>query len=295
MPLHPEIAAFLAQVTASGAKPRSAMTIAETREAAEKGNALSGPATELARVFDAEVASVPVRFYEPAAAEGTAARVLFLHGGRFISGSLNSHDSLCRALAAGSRRTVAAAGYRLAPEHRFPAALEDCLAVAKALDGPLVICGDSAGANLAAAAALQARGRFLAQVLAYPMLDASCSSESYTTCASGYGPGSDDMKRGWREYAPHAVLRTPLLSPLWEENLKGLPPTFILSAEYDSLRDEAGQYARRLSGAGVEVTLKRYAGAIHGFLQMAGVFSLGRIALEDVTCYIRQRTYTAGG
>ncbi len=288
MPLNPEIAEFLAKVAASGAKPRSAMTIAETREFAEKANALSGPVPELARVFDAEVASVPVRFYSQAGAP--AASVLFVHGGRFISGNLNSHDTLCRALAAGSGCTVAAVDYRLAPEYRFPAALEDCIAVANALTGPLIVCGDSAGGNLAAAAALRAPDRFLAQVLIYPMLDASCSCESHITCASGFGPGSDDMKRGWREYAPDIDLRTPLLSPLWAEELSGLPPAFVLSTEYDSLRDEAEEYARRLLGAGVEVKLKRYAGAIHGFFQMAGVFSLGRYALEEVVSYIRERT-----
>ena len=289
MPLHPEIAEFLAKVAASGAKPRSAMTLAETRVHAEKGNALTGPAVELARVFDTQVASVPVRFYEPDAA-CAAARVLFVHGGRFISGSLNSHDSLCRALAAGSGCGVVAVDYRLAPEHRFPAALEDCLAVADRLEGPLVICGDSAGANLAAAAVLQARGRFEAQVLIYPMLDASCSCESHVVYASGYGPGSEDMKRGWREYAPDADFQTPLLSPLWEKTLSGLPPAFILSAEFDSLRDEAEEYARRLRDAGVETIHKRYDGAIHGFVQLAGLFSLGRLALNDVTCYIRLRT-----
>jgi acetyl esterase len=211
-----------------------------------------------------------------------------MHGGRFIGGSLNSHDSLCRALAAKSGCTVVAVDYRLAPEHRFPAAIEDCHAVANALTDPLVICGDSAGGNLAAAVTLQARARFLAQVLIYPMLDASCSLESHVSCASGYGPGSDDMKRGWREYAPTTGLRTPLLSPLWEKNLSDLPPALILSAEYDSLRDEAEEFVRRLTNAGVEVTLTRYEGAIHGFFQMAGVLSLGRIALEYVASYIRK-------
>ena len=234
MPLDPEIAEFLAKVAASGAKPRSAMTIAETREFAEKANALSGTVPDLARVFDAEVASVPMRCYEPAETS-TAARVLFLHGGRFISGKLNSNHSLCRSLAAASNCTLVAVDYRLAPEHRFPAALDDCIAVATALTGPLVICGDSAGGNLAAAAALKKPDRFLAQVLVYPMLDATCSYESHIGFAAGYGPGSEDMKRGWREYAPDTDLRAPLLSPLWAEDLSGLPPAFILSAEYDSL------------------------------------------------------------
>lgn len=285
MPLHPEIAEFLTKMATSGAKPRSAMTIAETREFAERANALSGPAAELARVFDARLASVSVRFYEPTGA--AEARMLFLHGGRFISGNLNSHDSLCRALAAASRCTVVAVDYRLAPGHRFPAALEDCLAVANALSGPLIVCGDSAGGNLAAAAALQLPNRFLAQVLVYPMLDASCVCDSHHIFAFGYGPGSDDMKRGWHEYAAETDLRTPLLSPLWAKDLSGLPPTLILSAEYDSLRDEAEQYARMLIGAEVAVTLKRYEGAVHGFFQMAGIFSLGRIAIRDVADYIR--------
>ena len=102
------------------------------------------------------------------------------------------------------------------------------------------------------------------------------------------------MKRGWCEYAAESDLRSPLLSPLWAKDLSGLPPAFILSAEYDSLRDEAEEYARKLRGAGVEVTLKRYDGAIHGFLQMAGVLSLGRRALDEVSNDIRRRTALCG-
>ena len=288
MPVDPEVAEFLAKAAASGAKPRSAMTIAETREFAEKGNAFSGPTVELAHVYDSSVASVPVRFYEPVA-WATAATILYLHGGRFISGNLYSHDALCRTLAANSGCTVVAVDYRLAPEHRFPSALDDSAAVANGLTGPLVIGGDSAGGNLAAAVALAARDRFLAQVLVYPMLDASCSLESHVTFASGYGPGSEDMMRGWREYGFDAATRDPRLSPLWAENVEGLPPTLIISAEYDSLRDEAERYARRLTAAGVDVTLRRFDGAIHGFFQMAGVLSIGRAAVRLAALYIRLR------
>ncbi len=285
MPLDPEIEALLVRAAASGVKPRSEMTIAETREFAERGNGLSGEPVELARVYDAALAGVPVRFYEPAAAQPCT--ILYIHGGRFISGNLNSHDTLCRSLAAGSGCKVVAVDYRLAPEHRFPAALEDCLAVAKSIEGPLILCGDSAGGNLAAGVALEQRGRFLAQILIYPMLDASCSLESHVSCGTGYGPGSADMQRGWQEYGGKTNVRHPRLSPLWADDLAGLPPTLVLSAEYDSLRDEAEEFARRLSEAGVAVTLKRLEGAIHGIIQMAGVLVVARIANVFILAYIR--------
>ncbi len=300
MALDPEVEAFLAGQAASGAPPRSAMSIAQTREFYLKARALAGEPPALASVEDrrirAEDREIPIRIYRPDAAEGTAA-ILYFHGGRFISGDLETHDPVCRSLAAAADCTVIAVDYRLAPEHRFPAALEDChaaaaWAAANEGRGRLAVCGDSAGGNLAAAVALLARDRgrprILAQVLVYPMLDATCSLPAHAEFASGYGPGSDDMKRGWREYAPDGIdPRNPRLSPIFERDLAGLPPALVLTAEYDSLRDEGEEYARRLEAAGVPAVLKRYDGAIHGFFQMAGVLAIGRRAIKDTAGYLR--------
>jgi acetyl esterase len=300
MPLDPEAAALLELQAASGAPPRSAMSIARTREFYRKMRALAGEPPALSKVEDravgAEGRQIPIRLYQPSLAAGLPV-LLYLHGGRFISGDLETHDPVCRSLAAAAGCPVVAVDYRLAPEHRFPAALEDCYAVAAWLAqngaGRLAVCGDSAGGNLAAATALLARERggprLVCQVLIYPMLDATCSLPSHVEYASGYGPGSEDMKRGYREYAPAGIDPTdPRLSPLFAAELGGLPPALILTAEYDSLRDDGEEYARRLEAAGVEVVLMRYEGAMHGFFQMAGVLTTGRRAVADTAGYLRR-------
>jgi acetyl esterase len=296
--LDPEVEALLERQAASGAPPRSAMTIAQTRAFYLKMRVLAGDPPALAGVEDRTVPAgnrqIPIRIYRPAGLWAPA--ILYLHGGRFISGDLETHDPVCRSLAAAACCTVVAVDYRLAPEFRFPAALEDCYAAAVWLaqnhGERMAVCGDSAGGNLAAAVALLARERggprLHAQVLVYPMLDATCSLPSHNAFASGYGPGSEDMKRGWREYAPGGIdPKDPRLSPLFASGLAGLPPALILTAEYDSLRDDGEEYARRLQAAGVPVQLKRYEGAIHGFFQMAGVLGIGRSAIEDAARYVR--------
>lgn len=300
MPLDPEAAAFLERQAASGAPPRSAMSIAQTREFYLKMRSLAGEPPALAKVGDhavcAEGREIPIRLYRPSLARGLPV-LLYLHGGRFISGDIETHDPVCRSLAAAAECLVVAVGYRLAPEHRFPAALEDCYAVAAwlAKDGAdrLAVGGDSAGGNLAAATALLARERggprFVSQVLIYPMLDATCNLPSHVEYGSGFGPGSEDMSRGYREYAPAGIDPTdPRLSPLFACDLSGLPPALVLTAEYDSLRDDGEEYARRLEAAGAEVVLKRYEGVMHGFFQMAGILTTGKRAIEDTAGYLRR-------
>lgn len=291
MRLDPEIAAVLE--AQRGLPPRDSLTVGQTRERMRAQAALAGPPLPVERVEDlATPSGVRIRQYWPDEARDLPL-VVFFHGGRFFSGDLESHDPLCRQLAVASGCRVAAVEYRLAPEHRFPAAVEDaCAAVTWALHSAkrVAVAGDSAGANLAAvAASLFRSGALGAQLLIYPMIDATCSSASYAEFATGYGPGAQDMWRGWREYLPEGHdPRDPLASPVFSPDLQGLAPAFVLTAEYDTLRDEAESYAARLRDAGVEVRLTRYDGMIHGFVQMTGAVACARRALQDCGAFLRE-------
>jgi acetyl esterase/lipase len=189
------------------------MTIEQTRARALAKRSLAGDTVALPLVKDLAVngtgSEIPIRVYKPDETPRLPV-FIYLHGGRFISGDLETHDAIC-------------------------------------------------------------------------------SSPSHTTFKTGYGPGSDDMRRGYREYAPAGTdMKAPLLSPLYANNLEGLPPAFILTAEYDSLRDEAETYAKRLQASGVATVLKRYEGAIHGAIQMAGKWEIGKRIIIDISNYLKE-------
>jgi len=292
MPLDPEVQAYLD--SQRGLPPRSSLTVEQTRAAYLRMRVLAGKPPELHSVEDAAIGgTLGVRRYRPAA-ELPPAIALYFHGGRFFSGDLDTHDRVCRSLAVAAGCEVVAVDYRLGPEDRFPAAVEDAFAAVEwaAAQAPRVaVAGDSAGANLAAVAALAARDRggprLACQVLVYPMLDATCSLPSHREFASGYGPGSADMQRGYREYLPEgADLRHPYISPLFAPDLRGLPPALVLTAGYDSLRDEGEAYALRLQEAGVPVSMHRYDGTVHGFFQLGGVISAGRAAIAEAGAFL---------
>ena len=289
MPLDPEVRAHLEREAAAGLPPRGARTLAEQREILLRAAPLAGPPPALHGVEDFAVAGIPVRLYTPRDA-GSLPALLYLHGGRFVSGGIATHDPICRVLAAATDCRVAAVDYRLAPEHPFPAALEDCAAVLEwlaARGGPVAVMGDSAGGNLAAALALRARGAVAVQVLIYPMLDPTCSRPSHVLFATGYGPESADMRRGWEAYLGPRDHRAA--SPWFAGDLAGSPPAFVLTAEYDTLRDAGEEYARRLRAAGVDVTLRRFDGAIHGFFLMPGVLRLAREAIAETAAWLQIR------
>jgi acetyl esterase len=305
MPLDPEVKQLLERLHAADPRPRSVLSVAETREKYLQSRTLAGRPRQLARVEDRTIPGrgrpIPVRIYAPTSGTVLPALVYF-HGGRFISGDLETHDPVCRDLATRSGCIIVAVDYRLAPEHRFPAALDDAYDAVVwvsengyhlGIEAQRVgVGGDSVGANLAAVVALLDRdrrgGALKCQMLVYPMLDATCSCESHRTFATGYGPGSEDMMRGWREYLGGQVdPKNPLASPFFAKDLRGLPPALVQTAEYDTLRDEAETYARRLRDAGVPVVSTRYDGAIHGFFQMAGVLESGRRAMDEAAGFLR--------
>lgn len=290
MPLDPEIAAYLDAQKAL--PPRSALTLEQTRERmVEAARRYGGEPVELARVEDRVVAAgIPVREYS--AKPDASPLLLYFHGGRFISGNLDSHDRLCRRLAIASGFRVVAVDYRLAPEHRYPAAVEDALAAADWALGQtdrVVVAGDSAGANLAAVVAAERRQRIACQVLIYPMIDATRSLGTHREYASGWGPGSVDMQRGWDEYLSFGIApRTPEVSPLFRKDLENLPPALVITAEFDSLRDEGEHYAEAMGLAGNRVELKRCLGTIHGFVTLTGISRIARDTVDDIGGFLKR-------
>lgn len=238
-------------------------------------------------------AGVRVRVYRPRTAPPAA--LVWLHGGGFVLGDLETHDRLYRALTLGTGCVVVAVDYRLAPEHPFPAALEDTLAAVRwssanaARWGAVRLCigGDSAGGTLAAAACLHLRDRgggplVAAQILVYPPLDASMAAPSYREEDTDVLTAAD-IAWGWNHYCPDPALRRhPEVSPLAAEFLGDLPPAIVIVAEHDVLRDDGLTYAERLQTAGVPVRVHRYPGMVHGFLSMVGVVDQATAAIEDI-------------
>ena len=222
---------------------------------------LAGEGPAVAHVADDTVAGVPVRTYEPEHADGTIA---YLHGGGWVLGTLESVDAVCRALANAAGARVVSIDYRLAPEHPFPAGLEDALAVTRAVDAD-VVAGDSAGGNLAAVVARHLKDRLKLQLLIYPVIEAGVNTPSYGEFGERYGLTAAAMQRFWDLYLDGADGFDPDASPLRAADLEGLPPAYILTASHDVLRDEGEAYAVALERAGVPVTLNRKAGTVHGF------------------------------
>ncbi|GAB2888539.1 alpha/beta hydrolase [Myroides odoratimimus subsp. xuanwuensis] len=251
---------------------------------------------EMASVEDIAIpgpaGDIPARVYRPAG-EGARPTVVYLHGGGFVIGDLESHDPSCRRIARDADAVVVAVDYRLAPEHRFPAAPEDALAavtwVADRLadfggDQRLGVAGDSAGGNLATGVAQVLPDRVTAQLLIYPVTDMLGEHASRVENAEGYFLDSATMQWFGIQYAsPGIDPLDPRLSPLHAKSLAGLPPAVVVTAEFDPLRDEGELYAAKLAEAGVHVDQVRYDGMIHGFAEM-GIFSPA--AADAVADYI---------
>jgi acetyl esterase len=312
MVLDPQARTLLDQFTRSGIKPLAELSVQQAREQMLVGSCFLGPGAPVHAVEDLEIpgpaGAVAVRLYRPHADSGLPALV-YLHGGGWMMGSIATHDALCRNLCARANVAVASVEYRLAPEHKFPAALEDSYAATNYLathaeslglhPERLAVGGDSAGGNLAAALTLLARQRggpaIRFQLLIYPVLDFDFDTPSYRENANGFHLTRDEMIWCWRQYLARELDGyTPLASPLRTEDLSGLPAAMVVTAQYDPLRDEGEAYAERLVQAGVPVTLKRYAGMIHGFIRRPSQLDQAQFALDDVAQTLRTSLLDSG-
>ncbi len=305
---NPELIELLRQMDPRGGM--APFSAEEKRSAYRKGIPRSGTAEPVASSTDKTVAGpageVPVRIYRPKLAAGESLPViLYLHGGGFISGDLDTHDPLCRMLSNHVPAVVVAVDYRLAPEHPYPAAIEDCFAVlswlareANSIGGDarrMAVVGDSAGGNLAAVMPLMARdkglGPLAAQVLIYPMVDATLSSGSLVDNAFIPPFTLVDCVKSWQMYlAGNQDRRDAYISPLHAQNLAGLPPALVITSEFDILADEGEAYAGRLQGAGVRTEHEEFPGMIHGFFQWGGVVAAARLAMNRVVQFLQHAT-----
>lgn len=266
---------------------------------------LDVPLTRLAEVEDRKIpgpeTDIPIRIYTPRHGPDPLPALVYFHGGGFVMGDLDTHDRICRFLSRRAGAKVIAVDYRLAPEHPFPAGVEDVLAAFRwiaanadelAIDPErIAVGGDSAGGNLSAVLTQQLspdepRPRF--QLLLYPGTDLTRSAESHATFREGFFLTSAMTDWFVANYLPSPTLeRDPRASPLMTAELAGLPPAHVIVAGFDPLRDEGEAYAHALMAAGVPTTLRGYASLIHGFCNMTAVSPAARRALEDAGDVLR--------
>jgi acetyl esterase len=267
MPLDPQVQRHLQRVQELGLPPVQELSPQEARARSEQdAPLLFGEVEEVATIADLEVDGVPVRSYTPTANGGELPLVVFLHGGGWVVGSLDSYDGVCRVLANRVPCRVVSVDYRLAPEHPFPAAVDDSWTVTRWAFGQsrrVAVAGDSAGGNLAAVMALRARDAELPlsfQLLIYPVTEHRFDTASYAANATGLGLTQAGMRWYWDNYLAGSDGSHPDASPLRAADLSGAAPALVVVCEYDPLRDEGVAYAERLREAGVAVGLSEYDG-----------------------------------
>ena len=306
VPLHPQVKPILDGMATVEGPPLSELGPVQAR-ALFKQMATLAEAEEVTRVDDrgvprADGPDIPIRVYTPIeAVRERPGILLWMHGGGWVVGDLDTADATCRALANRAGALVVSVDYRLAPEHPAPAALEDCAAAltwvvenAELLGASaekLAVGGDSAGGNLAALLCHRVRDEFGPeidfQVLVYPVTDLTLSHPSIEENAEGYFLTRSSMEWLTECYLGGGDPQDPAVSPLRAASLAGLPPALIITAEFDPLRDEGEAYAAALEEAGVPVQLRRFDGQIHGFVGMASLLDDGREALDLVGAALR--------
>ena len=311
MALDSQMAALLQLLGGTGAPPLHHLKPGDARLAIGALRAMYGAGPAMARVEDHRIdtggAAFDLRVLVPC--EPARGIIVYFHGGGWVWGHIDEFDTLGRKLAARTRCAVVLVGYRLAPEHRFPAAPDDAYAAtawvaehAQAIAGarvPLIVAGDSAGGNLATVTARRARDRggpdLAMQILVYPVTDCDLDTASYRDPEMQLLVGRDLGHWFWDHYVPDAARRRdPDVSPLRADDLSGLPPAVILTAGYDPLRDEGEAYAARLLQAGVSVTFQRFHDQAHAFFQFTGVLDASDRAIELIARAIDGRLAELG-
>jgi acetyl esterase len=302
MALDEQSAALLQALSSLAPQPLEQLTILEAREFADNFPVLGSE--PLAAVEDIGVAlpsrTLRIRLYRPS--QRRLPVVVFFHGGGWTLSSVESYDQVCRQLAKHSGCVIAALDYRLAPEHKFPAAVDDgtdaiawLVANGEDLDldvSRIAVAGDSAGGNLATAVALRDSNvpdrRISFQALIYPVTEYEFGRPSMRSDWSGYPLSADTVKWFWSHYlSSHADTLNPLAAPITAPDLSRMPPTLVITAEDDPVRDQGEAYARRLRSHGVQVKLSRYGGVFHGFFQMLGMHDKASRAIEETGSALR--------
>ncbi len=276
MTLYPQARAAVSEYVVDLPADDRGATIAASRDRA-RAEAAAEPRENVEEIEEIDADGVPCRLYRPA---GSSAVIVHLHGGGFVFHDIDVHDAAARRLANRSGLAVLSVDYRRPPEHRFPAAPDDVDTTLRwlgregaghGLTGARFVHGDSAGGNLALVAALRNPGTFAGLALTYPFLDPQAGFDSYATATDGFDPA--EAAWYWRQYAAtEADLVDPDLAPLLSDRLGSLPPTLVVTAEHDPLRDEGEELARRLAELGVIVTATRYLGQVHGFWRHVEAF-----------------------
>jgi acetyl esterase len=305
--LHPQARAVLDIVDAAPRPPTYALSVESARAVLDEffANADPDPVGGEVSEFSVEgpAGDVPVRFYTPGG-EGPQPVLVYLHGGGWVLGGLDSVDNVCRAVCRRAECAVLSVDYRLAPEHPFPAALEDCYAAVSWLadhgehlgvdTDRIAVGGDSAGANLTAGVTLMARDDramgdsapdVARQVLVYPAVASPVHGafDSYQENGEGYFLERESMRWFHEKYLPDAAMRrNEYAAPLLADDLTGLPPATVVTAGFDPLRDEGQAYADRLEADGVDVSRYHYEGMIHGFVSMMDYVEPAHDAIDDV-------------
>lgn len=305
MALDPQVEALLAEMAQTPMTPLSQLRIEQARRQMAAAKAGVGEPQEVLSVEDTQInvdgGHITLRIYRSTSEPRPA--IVYYHGGGWVLGSIDTHDGYCRALANEAQAVVVSVEYRLAPEHLYPTAAEDCYTATKwvsensdeigAQVGRLAVAGDSAGGNLAAAVALMAKDRggpeIDLQVLIYPITDHDVNTPSYKDFAEGYMLTRDSMIWFWDHYCPEISARNePYASPARTADLSGLPPALVQTAGFDPLCSEGDDYANKLADAGVPVVHTCYEGMIHGFTRRFEGLDKATDALKEVAAAYRE-------